>query len=411
MARWRGFDPAVGGPVRAVIQESIMSRRFLPRRDLAPEAIAALGQEGLDAFLKAAALDVADDGIVISDASSPDAPIVYVSPSFERLVGYSAKEILGTNCRMVQGPGTDLDTVKQIAIALQEGKVFQGEILNYRKDGTPFWNFLRIAPIRDADGRVTHYVGTQSDVTEHHNARERQQELENAIAQASRIRTVAALGASLAHEVNQPLAAIAANAEAALRFLSAGNVAEVKDALEAISSDARRAGEIVLRARRLVRKQPAMAERIDPAAVAREVLALTRTRLRHANITADLLRPGRPPSVQVDPVQLHQVLLNLVVNAIEAMEGEPADRERHLTIEVGEDAEGVRVLVVDTGPGADDDLLQRMLNTFHTTKARGTGLGLLVTRSLVEANGGRLGVARNAGRGLTFTILLPGAEP
>jgi PAS domain S-box-containing protein len=104
----------------------------------------------VDAWLKAAALDVADDGIVISDATRPDAPIVYVSPSFERLVGYSADEILGTNCRMVQGPGTDRETVKRISIALQQGKVFQGEILNYRKDGTPFWNFLRIAPIRDA---------------------------------------------------------------------------------------------------------------------------------------------------------------------------------------------------------------------------------------------------------------------
>ena len=107
-------------------------------------------------WLKAAALDVADDGIVISDASSPEAPIVYVSPSFERLVGYSAGEILGTNCRFIQGPGTDRDTVRQIAIALQGGKVFQGEILNYRKDGTPFWNLLRIAPIRDAAGNLAY---------------------------------------------------------------------------------------------------------------------------------------------------------------------------------------------------------------------------------------------------------------
>ena len=362
-------------------------------------------------WLKAAALDVADDGIVISDASTPDAPIVYVSPSFERLVGYSADEILGTNCRMVQGPGTDPDTVRNIAIALQQGKVFQGEILNYRKDGTPFWNFLRIAPIRDAGGKVTHHVGTQSDVTELHLAREREHEIQHTVAHASRVRTVAALGASLAHEVNQPLAAIVANAEAALRFLDACNTEEIRDALQAIRDDARRAGEIILRAHRLVRKQPAAAEPVDASRIAADVLAFTRVRMRHAGVEARLEAGAGLPLAQADPVQLYQAILNLVVNAIEAMEGNPAQARRTLVITTEPEDGGVRMRVADSGPGADDDSYARMAQTFHTTKARGTGLGLLVTRSLVEAHGGRLEVARNAGRGLTFTIHLPGAQP
>ena len=381
------------------------TRRKPPRpaaRPLAPE---------VDAWLKAAALDVADDGIVISDATTPDAPIVYVSPSFERLVGYPAEEILGTNCRMVQGPGTDRETVKQIAIALQEGRVFQGEILNYRKDGTPFWNFLRIAPIRDDSGRVTHHVGTQSDVTELHQAREREQELVDAVAHASRVRTVAALGASLAHEVNQPLAAIVANAEAALRYLESCNTGEIRDALTAIRDDARRAGDIILRAPRLARKQPVAPEPVDAARVAREVLAFTRVRLRHAGVEARLDCAAALPRVLADPVQLYQALLNLVVNAIDAMEGNPPDAPRTLEIAAEGDDGGVRIRVGDSGHGADDETLARMAQTFHTTKARGTGLGLLVTRSLVEAHGGRLDVARNAGRGLTFTIHLPGEQP
>jgi PAS domain S-box-containing protein len=362
----------------------------------------------VDAWLKAAALDVADDGIVISDATRPDAPIVYVSPSFERLVGYSADEILGTNCRMVQGPGTDRETVKNIAIALQQGKVFQGEILNYRKDGTPFWNFLRIAPIRDASGRVTHHVGTQSDVTELHLSREREHELRDTVAHASRVRTVAALGASLAHEVNQPLAAIVANAEAALRFLESRNTAEVRDALEAIRDDARRAGEIILRAHRLVRKQSAAAEAVEPGRIAAEVLEFTRVRLRHAGVKAELDAPAGLPRVLADPIQLYQAILNLVVNAIEAMEGNPPPAARELRVTLRAVDGGVRVAVTDSGPGADDASLSRMARTFHTTKDRGTGLGLLVTRSLAEAHGGRLEVARNRGRGLTFTIHLPG---
>ncbi len=388
-----------------------MAERGRPRPGPAARAATPSGTPPAEEWLKAAALDVADDGIVISDASDPEAPIVYVSPSFERLVGYSAAEILGTNCRFIQGPGTDHDTVRQIAIALAGGKVFQGEILNYRKDGTPFWNLLRIAPIHDAAGNVTHYVGTQTDVTELHLARERQHELQDALAHASRVRTVAALGASLAHEVNQPLSAIATNAEAALRFLAAGDTREVREALEAIAGDARRAGEIVLRAHRLVRKQPAAAERVDAGKVASDVLAFARTRLRHAGVTARLERPARLPHVLADPIQLHQALLNLVVNAIEAMESELPERERTLAVNVDASGSEVRIRVADTGPGADDAALARMLQTFHTTKTRGTGLGLLVTRSLVEAHGGRLEVARNAGRGLCFTILLPGEEP
>ncbi|MCL4687735.1 MAG: PAS domain-containing protein [Burkholderiales bacterium] len=386
------------------------ARAASTRRKPAHAAAKALAPE-VGAWLKAAALDVADDGIVISDATTPDAPIVYVSPSFERLVGYPAEEILGTNCRMVQGPGTDRETVKQIAIALQEGRVFQGEILNYRKDGTAFWNFLRIAPIRDASGRVTHHVGTQSDVTELHQAREREQELVEAVAHASRVRTVAALGASLAHEVNQPLAAIVANAEAALRYLESCNTGEIREALTAIRDDARRAGEIILRAHRLVRKQPVAPEPVDAARVAREVLAFTRVRLRHAGVEARLACAAALPRVLADPVQLYQALLNLVVNAIDAMEGNPPDAPRTLEIAAEGDDGGVRIRVGDSGHGADDDTLARMAQTFHTTKARGTGLGLLVTRSLVEAHGGRLDVARNAGRGLTFTIHLPGEQP
>lgn len=367
--------------------------------------------ESLAQQLKAAALDVADDGIVISDATKHDAPIVYVSPSFERLVGYSADEILGTNCRMVQGPGTDLDTVRQIAIALSSGQVFQGEILNYRKDGTPFWNFLRIAPIRDGTGKVTHHVGTQTDVTELHQARERQQELTTAVAHASRVRTVAALGASLAHEVNQPLTAVVANAEAALRLLESGKTADVREALESIIEDGRRAGEIILRARRLVRNQPAQAEVVAPAQVAADVLAFVRTRLRHAHVEAVLEGARSKACVRIDPVQLYQALLNLVVNAIEAMEAEAESHPRRLVLRVEAAGNRVRIRVSDTGPGASDEALARMFQTFHTTKARGTGLGLLVTRSLVEAHGGRLEVARNAGRGLTFTIHLPGESP
>jgi PAS domain S-box-containing protein len=382
-------------------------RKTSLRARAARPAAKALAPE-VDAWLKAAALDVADDGIVISDATRPDAPIVYVSPSFERLVGYSADEILGTNCRMVQGPGTDRETVKEIALALQQGRVFQGEILNYRKDGTPFWNFLRIAPIRDASGRVTHHVGTQSDVTELHRSREREHELRDTVAHASRVRTVAALGASLAHEVNQPLAAIVANAEAALRFLGSGNAAEVHDALEAIRDDARRAGEIILRAHRLVRKQSAAAEAVDAGRVAADVLDFTRVRLRHAGVKAALDAPAVLPLVHADPIQLYQAILNLVVNAIEAMEANPPQAARELRVGLRAQGSGVRVTVTDSGPGADDESLFRMARTFHTTKDRGTGLGLLVTRSLVEAHGGRLDVARNRGRGLTFTIHLPG---
>ncbi len=357
--------------------------------------------------LRAAALEVADDGIVITDAREADHPIIYASPSFERLVGQPLPEMLGRNCRMFQGPGTDADTVSRIRAAVASGNIFAGEILNYRLGGVPFWNFLRIAPLRDADGRITHFVGTQTDVSERREALDRRRELEDAISHASRVRTVAALGASLAHEVNQPLAAIVANAEAALRLMDAGKPDDVREALEAIVADGRRAGEIIHRVRGLVRREPRQNLPIEPNALVKEVVRLAGVRIRHAGIEAVQALDAKVPLVAADPVQLHQALLNLVVNAIESMED---DGGGTLRVATAQDGAGVRFTVSDTGPGADDAAIERMFNTFYTTKARGTGLGLLVTRSIVEAHGGRLAVARNRGRGLVFRFTLPAAK-
>ena len=160
-----------------------------------------------------------------------------------------------------------------------------------------------------------------------------------------------------------------------------------------------------------MRKQPVAAEPVDAGRIAAEVLEFTRVRLRHARVASTLDCPGSLPPVTADPVQLYQAVLNLVLNAIEAMEDNPARAARTLRIALRAERDGVRLSVTDSGHGADDAALKRMAQTFHTTKDRGTGLGLLVTRSLVEAHGGRLDVARNRGRGLTFTIHLPGAEP
>ena len=150
----------------------------------------------------------------------------------------------------------------------------------------------------------------------------------------------------------------------------------MREALQAIAGDGRRAGEIVLRAHRLVRKQPAQAEQVDPAQVAAEVLAFTRTRLRHAGVKTVLEADETAPKVVGDAIQLYQALLNLVVNAIEAMESQPQDLERVLRVTVARAGKDAVLQVADTGPGADDELIARMFQTFHTTKARGTGLGL-----------------------------------
>ena len=229
------------------------------------------------------------------------------------------------------------------------------------------------------------------------------------IARIARIITMGELAASLAHELNQPLGSIVMSGDACLRWLSAKppNLDEVREAVEAIIRDGTRASAVLVRTRGLLRRGERLRERLDINDVIREVVALSDNELRRNRVSLRTDLPGNLPPIVVDHVLLEQVILNLIMNAIEAMRG-ASDRARVLRIGTEKQpSSNIFVFVQDSGVGVDPKHASRVFEAFYTTKAEGIGMGLTISRSIIEAHGGRLWAVANDGPGSTFCFTLP----
>ena len=231
------------------------------------------------------------------------------------------------------------------------------------------------------------------------------------LARVSRLTTLGELTTSIAHEVSQPLGAMVASAGACARWLAADPpvMAEVRSALDNIVADGKRAREVIARIRALTKRQAPHMDLLDLNREILEVLALTEQELRSHDIVLETKLDSMLPQVRGDRVQLQQVLLNLILNAIEAMSA-VNDRPRQLTIVSAQDTGGAVVEVRDSGIGFDQDGAERVFDAFYTTKAEGLGIGLSISRSIVEAHGGRLWAAPNQPHGAVFAFSLPAAE-
>jgi PAS domain S-box-containing protein len=260
-------------------------------------------------------------------------------------------------------------------------------------------------PVPGASGDHVEFVGTVMDVTERRRAEEERQ----ALAHANRITTMGQLTASIAHEVNQPIAAVVTNAHAALRWLNMKrpNPEEVRQALGRIVKEGRRAGDVISRIRALVTKAPPRKDGLDINDTIREVIALTGSELRRNGTSLQTQLADGLPRVPGDRIQLQQVMLNLILNAVDAMSGSD-EGSRELLISTEEDgANGVRIAVRDWGPGLNPESADRLFDAFYTTKPDGMGMGLSICRSIIEAHGGRVWATTNVPRGAVLQFTLP----
>jgi two-component system sensor kinase FixL len=281
-----------------------------------------------------------------------------------------------------------------------------------RRDGEYGWVLDTGVPRFAPDGTFLGYIGSCIDITGR-----KQTELEiaqqrNELAHLSRVTMLGELSGSLAHELNQPLTAILSNAQAALRFLAHDNadLNEVRDILADIVDEDKRAGEVIRRLRLLLKKGEAEHQPFDLNEVVREVLKLVRSDLVNQGVAVHTELAPALPAVNADRVQLQQVLLNLVMNACDAMAGGPAG-DHKLIIRTGlAGGEGIRVSVADRGVGLASDKLEKVFEPFFTTKVHGMGLGLSVCRTIITAHGGKLWAANNPERGATFYFTLPVSE-
>jgi signal transduction histidine kinase len=270
--------------------------------------------------------------------------------------------------------------------------------------------------VLDEAGRLIEFVGTTVDVSDRKQAEAELYAARAELARVTRATTMGEFAASIAHEVNQPLAAVVANANACQRWLAreVPDVEQARAAAERIIRDGKRAGDVIAGMRALFKKSPVEVGPIDPVQVIQEVLDAIRPELIRHGILLQLSLDGKLPQVHGDPVQLRQVVLNLITNAIQAMSG-VAEGARDLGIGVYpgdvDGVTGVVVKVADTGVGFGAEQAARLFDAFYTTKPEGLGMGLAISRSIVEALGGRLWAAPNPGRGATFCFVLPVSVP
>jgi C4-dicarboxylate-specific signal transduction histidine kinase len=250
---------------------------------------------------------------------------------------------------------------------------------------------------------------TNNDITERNQAQSALRRAEAELAHVNRVMTLGELTASIAHEINQPLAAIVANGAACLRWLGREppELGEARDAVESVISDGMRASDVIQRIRALSRKTDPQTTKLDINDVIDDVVRLVgREALDHHILLRLELAPALPP-VLGDRVQLQQVIINLVMNGMEAMAG-VADRARELTIRSSRHEDGqVLIEVQDAGVGIEPEKVDLLFNAFFTTKPDGMGMGLSICRSIIEAHGGRIQASRNAGAGAIFQITLP----
>ena len=263
-------------------------------------------------------------------------------------------------------------------------------------------------PVFDKAGRFIGYRGVARHITERKRAEEALRDMQMQLAHANRVATMGQLSASITHEVNQPITAAVTYALAARRWLSAEppNFREVDDALSLIVKEGNRAGEVVARIRALIKKVPARKDAVAINDAILEVIALTRTEAANNSVSVRTQLAEGLPRVQGDRVQLQQVLLNLIINAIEAMR-DVGEEERELLISTRNEPDGVSVEVRDSGPGFAPETLERVFEAFYTTKPGGLGMGLSICRSIIEAHGGRLWASANLPRGASFQFALP----
>jgi PAS domain S-box-containing protein len=354
---------------------------------------------------------------------APDGRFIAANQALQKMLGYSESE-LREHTVLAITHGEDRPRCAAVIAKASEAtrQVYRLEKRYLHKTGRIIWTDLSVVFIPASGSNSAFFSAVIVDITERQLAEEALQKAQMELAHMSRITTLGELSAAIAHEINQPLAALITDASACIRWLAAENPEEARHCALRIMANGNRAGEIIGRVRALAKKAPPQKERLDLKEVIGEVLSIASSEIRRHRVSLETkFSPDLPP-IFGDKIQLQQVLLNLLVNAIEAMSTLAAGpRELVLTARratapsplspssLADDQ--VLVAVCDSGPGLDPAILGRLFDTFCTTKPHGLGMGLAISRTIIEAHGGRLQATANKPQGAVFEFNLPITDP
>lgn len=352
-----------------------------------------------------AAIEMTRMPMILTDPNQDDNPIVFANKAFLDLTGYEEEEVLGRNCRFLQGANTDRETVAELREAVADGNSVAAEILNYKRDGTPFWNALFIGPVHDSDGELVYQFASQLDVTRRRNT-------EQAFRQAQKMEAIGQLTAGLAHDFNNLLQVVNGNLE-----LLDGQVESerARRHLDTARAAAERGAKLTRQLLAFARKSRLEPRPIDLSALVTDIVDMVESTVgRTIDLQLNLRR--RLARVMVDPDQLEMALLNIVINARDAMPGGGV-----LTISTGQrrleplaagdlrPGDYVFIEVADEGEGMPPHIVERATEPFFTTKkdGKGTGLGLATASGFMQQSRGQLEIDSDPGVGTKVRLVFP----
>jgi two-component system sensor histidine kinase DctS len=339
-----------------------------------------------------------------------DGRVVYVNPAFCNMVGYAASELIGSPGPQPYWPPEERDAIDAALRAAREpGAPRAGlELRLQRRNGERFDALLYEAPLIDAEGRQTGWMGSVLDITERKRARELARQQEEKLAATARLVTMGEMASTIAHELNQPLSAIASYTTGCLNLLEEGapSRGDLREALRKTAQQTQRAGRIIRRVHDFVRKSEPTRTPVRMRSVVEEAVGFADVEARKRRVRIAARLAEEDPELQADPLLLQQVVLNLLRNAMDAMAATPPER-REITVATEAGPTSVTVSISDRGCGIPPDVRAQLFQPFFSTKAEGMGMGLNICRSIVEFHRGRVWAEPNPGGGSVFSFSVP----
>jgi PAS domain S-box-containing protein len=340
---------------------------------------------------------------------SAEGSILHINEAALKTLGYKMEELIGKPLATIYAPESWSKMKVLFPQWKKEGEIKNEEMVILTRNGEKRVVLLNVGAVRGEDGTILHSTSIQTDITEWKQAEIEIEKQRQELIHVTRLGTLGQLASSIAHEINQPLTAILANAQAAQRFLSQKkpDLDELREILKDITDDDKRAGEVIRKMRSLIKKKEFEFEKLDINNLIREAIPLLQGYVMRKNKKIRVQTDPDLPSIDGDRVQLQQVLLNLITNGVDAMvERGPAAQE--LVIRTSKnDSNSVVIAIKDAGGGLPDKDPHRVFEPFYTTKPEGLGMGLVISRAIVEGHGGTLHAENNPDNGATFFVTIP----
>jgi len=337
--------------------------------------------------------------------------IEYVNGRFSDVTGYGLDEVTGKNPRFLKAGEVPTEAYQELWDTIKVGKEWRGEIQNRKKNGELYWALSTISPVMDSDNQVTHFLGISEDITAIKIAEQEKRQQQLDLAHAGRVIILGEMATSIAHEINQPLTVISGCAQLCRKALNSKDDQSgiLSDSVDQVIEQADRANDIIHSIRGFVDKDPPKREIIDINKTVENIADLLRTDAREhgASVTFEFARGL--PKVRSNMLQIQQIVLNLAHNGLEAMMEVPSNQRKLMIKTYNNSDKDAGICVTDTGGGIKRSDLAKIFEPFYTTKPEGIGMGLSISRTIIEAHGGKMTVKSKKGKGAKFDIRLPAA--